>query len=130
MVEGIWALNGKSESRPQKLSLGEVISVLYVKSDEEMAPEKEAEEEARSGAMNDEPGAEQSGDKMTIGGQSSGVGASGGPTEPTSASTTTAEQFLSGKLYSHDSNRCSSQRQRCWRWWHCRGRCHEGAGAG
>jgi hypothetical protein len=33
---------------------------------------------------------------MKFGGQSSGVGASGGPTEPTSASTETEEPFLVG----------------------------------
>jgi hypothetical protein len=45
--------------------------------------------------MHDVPGAEQTiGGGMKFGGQSSGVGMSGGPTEPTSASTTTAEQVL------------------------------------
>jgi hypothetical protein len=58
-----------------------------------VAPEKEADEDAASGAMNDAPGAEHaSGGGMKSGGQRSGVGASGGLMETTSASTTTAEQ--------------------------------------
>jgi hypothetical protein len=63
----------------------------------EKAPEEEVEKDAASGAMNDAPGAEHaSSGGMTIGGQSSGVGESGGPTEPTSASTATAEQIFVG----------------------------------
>jgi len=59
------------------------------------APEDEAEEDSASGAINDAPGAERArGGGMKFGGQSSGVGASGGPTEPTSASATKAEQVL------------------------------------
>jgi hypothetical protein len=62
-----------------------------------VASEEEAEEDAASGATNDAPSAEHasSGD-IKIGGKSSGVEASGGPTEYTSASTTTAEQIFVG----------------------------------
>jgi hypothetical protein len=62
-----------------------------------VAPDEEAEGDTASGGKHDAPSAEQasSGD-MAIGGKSSGAGASGGPTEPTSASTTTAEQVLFG----------------------------------
>jgi hypothetical protein len=96
-VEGVSALNDKRKSGPKKLSVGEVISLLNVKIVVEIAPEEEAEEDSASGAMNDAPGAEHaSGGGMAIGGQSSGVEMSGGPTEPTSASTTTAEQVFVG----------------------------------
>ena len=58
-----------------------------------VVPEAELEEDAASRAMHNAPGAEYAiGGGMTIGCQSSGVGANGGSTEPTSASLTTAEQ--------------------------------------
>ena len=61
-------------------------------------PEEEsAAEVAASGAIHDVPGAEHaSGGGMNTGGKSNGVGASGGPTEPAAASTTTAEPVLVG----------------------------------
>jgi hypothetical protein len=71
--------------------------VLNVKNAVETAPEQEAEGDSKSGAMNNAPGAEHaSGGGMAIGGQSSGMGASGGSTQPTSASTTTAEKVFVG----------------------------------
>jgi hypothetical protein len=49
-------------------------------------------------SLNDVPGAEHTiGGGMKFGGQSSRVEMSGGPTEPTSASTTTAEQVIVGE---------------------------------
>ena len=60
-----------------------------------MASEDEAEEDAASSSMHDVPSAEHTiGGGMKFGGQSSGVGARGGPTEPTAASTETEEPFL------------------------------------
>jgi hypothetical protein len=64
-----------------------------------VAPEEElAEEFTASGATHDLPSAEHAiGGGMKFGGQRSEVGARDGPTEPTSASTTTAEQASVGK---------------------------------
>jgi hypothetical protein len=57
-----------------------------------VAPEKKTEEVAASGAMHDVPGAE-----LAIGGGLKSSGQSrGGPTESTTASTSTAEQVLVG----------------------------------
>jgi hypothetical protein len=62
-----------------------------------VAPGEESEKDSASGAKHDAPGAGHTiGGGMKFGGQSSVVGASGSPTEPTSASTTTAEQVLVG----------------------------------
>ena len=62
-----------------------------------VAPEDEAEKDAAGGSAHDVPGAEYaSGGRKMSGGQSSGVGMSGGPTEPTAASTETEETFLVG----------------------------------
>jgi hypothetical protein len=68
-----------------------------------VASEEKAEEDSASGAMNDATGAEYAiGGGMAIGGQSSGVGASGGPAEPTSAmhgaSGTEHEMAIGGKI--------------------------------
>jgi hypothetical protein len=66
-----------------------------------MAPEEEAgevEDDTASGAMHGALGSKQtSGGGIKATGQGSGVGTSGGPTEPTSASTTTAEKVLVGE---------------------------------
>jgi hypothetical protein len=66
-------------------------------------PVEEAKEDVASGAKHTAPGAEYAIDGgMTIGGQSSGVGASGGPAEPTSAmhgaSGTEHEMAIGGKI--------------------------------
>ena len=62
-----------------------------------VAPEVEVEEDAASGSMHDVPGAEHaSGGGMMSGGQGSGLGASGGSTEPTVSSTEIEEPFLVG----------------------------------
>jgi hypothetical protein len=62
-----------------------------------VVPEDEAEKDAAGGSAHDVPGAEYaSGGGMMSGGQSSGVGASGGSTELTAASTETDEPFLAG----------------------------------
>jgi hypothetical protein len=60
-----------------------------------VASEDEAEKDAAGGSAHVVPGAEYaSGGGMIPGGQSSGVGASGGSTEPKAASTETDEPFL------------------------------------
>ena len=65
---------------------------------EEEKEEQKEEENAAIGVMNDAPSAEHvSGGGMKTGGQGSGVGASGGPKEPTAFSTTTAKQVLNGE---------------------------------
>jgi creatinine amidohydrolase/Fe(II)-dependent formamide hydrolase-like protein len=65
------------------------------------APEEEAAEEvAASGEMHDVPGAEHAiGGEMEFGWRNRGLSASGVPTEPISASTTTAEQVVVGVSY-------------------------------
>ena len=63
----------------------------------DVAPKEEAEEDVASGAMHGAPSAERASDGgMATGGQGSGMGASGGPTEFTAASKTTTEQVLVG----------------------------------
>ena len=63
-----------------------------------VAPEEEAAAKLQQLFIHDVPSAEHTiGGGMKFGGQSSGVEMSGGPTEPTSASTTTAEQVLVGE---------------------------------
>jgi hypothetical protein len=62
-----------------------------------VAPEEEVEDDSASSSKHDVPGAEHAiSGGIIIGGQSSGVGASGGSTEPTAASTETEETFLVG----------------------------------
>jgi len=57
-----------------------------------VAPEKAVKKNAASGEVHDAPGAEHaSSGRMKPGGQNFGVGESGGPTEPTAASTTTED---------------------------------------
>jgi hypothetical protein len=53
VVDGISALNDKSEPGPRQLTVVDGISALNDKSVVEMAPEEEAEEDAASGAMNE-----------------------------------------------------------------------------
>ena len=60
-----------------------------------VAPEEEAAAKLQQLFIHDVPSAEHTiGGGMKFGGQSSGVEMSGGPTEPTSASTTTAEHVF------------------------------------
>jgi hypothetical protein len=62
-----------------------------------VAPEEAAEKVEASGKMHDVPGAKRAiGGGMEFGGRNRGLGASGVPTEPILASTTTAVQVFVG----------------------------------